>query len=55
VPAGGIDGQEDANFRYNSCVGAENRKDNQKCLADALLDPEFGPEVGLQGTDSCAF
>jgi len=47
VPAGGFDGQEDANFRYNSRVWAENSKDNRKCLADAVLDPELSPKVGL--------
>ena len=47
APASGFDGQEDANFRYHTRVGTENSKDNRKCLADALLDPELSPKVGL--------
>ena len=45
--ANGPDGQEDADFRYNSRVGEANGKDNRKHLADVLLDPEFSPQVGL--------
>jgi hypothetical protein len=37
------------NFRYNSRVWAENSKDNRKCLADAVLDPELSPKMGHLG------
>jgi hypothetical protein len=47
MPAGRFDGQEDADFRYYTRVRTENSKDNRKCLADALLDPELSPKVGL--------
>jgi hypothetical protein len=55
VPAGGFDGQEDANFRYHTRVGTENSKDNRKCLADALLDPELSPKVGLAARGGIMF
>ena len=51
VPAGGFDGQADANLRHNTSVRAENGKDDRKRLADALLDPWCSPEVGLQTAD----
>ena len=48
VPAGGFDGQADANLRHNTSVRAENGKDDRKRLADALLDPWCSPEVGYK-------
>ena len=51
VPAGGFDGQADANLRHNTSVRAENGKDDRKRLADAVFDSWCSPEVGLQSAD----
>jgi hypothetical protein len=51
VPAGGLDGQTDANLRHSTSVRAENSEDNRKCLADSVFNSWCRTEVGLQSAD----